>query len=108
MVNTKNHTTHCPSPPSPDRIIANLSINEDIGAAIASDEILVGLLINVLETKSLSMDADPPDELLLNTIATINNLSYYMVENDDDRGLIKTDGAMILNLACGLRSLAYR
>ena len=54
------------------------------------------------------MDADPPDELLLNTIATINNLSYYMVDDDDDRGLIKTDGAMILNLACGLRSLAYR
>jgi len=89
------------------RIIANLSINEDIGAAIASDEILVGLLINVLEMKSLCMDADPPDELLLNTIATINNLSYYMVDDDDDRGLIKTDGAMILNLACGLRSLAY-
>ena len=90
------------------RIIANLSINEDIGAAIASDEILVGLLINVLEMKSFSMDADPPDELLLNTMATINNLSYYMVEEDEDGTGLKTDGGSILNLACSLRALAYR
>ena len=98
------------SQPVPFRIIANLSINEEIGAAIASDEILMGLLVNVLESKCLSMDADPPDELLLNTMATINNLSYYMVEDEDvsSEGRAVYDMGSMLRLACSLRPLTYR
>ena len=90
------------------RIIANLSINDEIGSAIAADEILIGLLVNVLEMKSFVMDADPPDELLLNTMATINNLSYYMVEDVEGETKVNDDTGNMLRLACSLRALAYR
>lgn len=87
------------------RIIANLSINEDIGDAIASDEIMIGLLVKVIELKGQSRDADPPNELLLNAVATINNLSYYMIEADDGDSDEATQS--MLQLAQSLRPLAY-
>lgn len=90
------------------RIIANLSINEDIGAAIASDEILIGLLVRVLEMKSSSKDDDPPNELLLNAIATINNLSYYMIEEDNIGSDPDEATGSMLCLARSLRPSAYR
>ena len=65
--------------------------------------------------KSYCKDADPPDELLLNTMATINNLSYYMVEEggrsdeDDARRAGVSDATVsMLRLASSLRPLTYR
>ncbi|XP_071819134.1 armadillo repeat-containing protein 2-like isoform X2 [Apostichopus japonicus] len=57
------------------RVIANLSINHDIGALIASNETCVDLLLQVLECHSVTES----DELVINTIITVNNLSYYTV-----------------------------
>ena len=94
------------------RIIANLSINEQIGSSIAANDTCVKLLINVLGTylvcriffvqdicksklelreerseclaqsynclsPSEPKNESDNEELLLNTIATINNLSFY-------------------------------
>lgn len=55
------------------RVIANLSINEEAGAGIAASEPLVDLLIQILDVK----DAASSEELVLNTVATLNNLSFY-------------------------------
>lgn len=89
------------------RIIANLSINEEIGGAIASDEILVGLLVRVLEMTSFHKDEDPPNELLLNATATINNLSYYMIEEDNIGTDLGEATESMLGLARSLRPMAH-
>ncbi|KAK2154942.1 hypothetical protein LSH36_253g04000 [Paralvinella palmiformis] len=59
------------------RVVANLSINENIGPRLASSGQCVDLLIETLSRKNLQMD----EELVLNCMATINNLSYYNVNN---------------------------
>lgn len=55
------------------RVIANLSINENVGPVICSNYQCVDFLLKVLETKEVSSS----EELVLNTVATINNLSFY-------------------------------
>lgn len=55
------------------RVIANISIHPDIGAALSANQQCVDLLVRVLEYKSI----DECDELVINAAATINNLSYY-------------------------------
>nr|XP_060609122.1 armadillo repeat-containing protein 2 isoform X2 [Anolis sagrei ordinatus] len=57
------------------RVIANLSIHPSVGASLASNPQVVALLIKVLESKSV----DECEELVINTTATINNLSFYQV-----------------------------
>ncbi|KAL9969241.1 hypothetical protein ACROYT_G021436 [Oculina patagonica] len=59
------------------RVIANLSISPEAGAGMAANEALVNLLIQILDVK----DANNSEELVLNTVATLNNLSFY---NDAD------------------------
>nr|XP_056712179.1 armadillo repeat-containing protein 2 [Euleptes europaea] len=59
------------------RVIANLSIHPSVGASLATNHQIVALLIKVLEYKSV----DKCEELVINTTATINNLSYYPVKN---------------------------
>ncbi|KAF4804748.1 Armadillo repeat-containing protein 2 [Turdus rufiventris] len=59
------------------RVLANLSIHPRVGAALAAAHPLVGLLVTVLEYKSV----DACEELVINAATTINNLSYYQVEN---------------------------
>ncbi|XP_064615586.1 armadillo repeat-containing protein 2-like [Liolophura sinensis] len=58
------------------RVIANLSISEDIGPFIASSQPCLHLLLNVLDNK----DESSSEELVLNIMATINNLSFYPVK----------------------------
>lgn len=67
---------------------------------------MIGLLVKVIELKGSSRDADPPNELLLNAVATINNLSYYMIEADDGDSDEATQS--MLQLAQSLSPLAYR
>ncbi|XP_060609122.2 armadillo repeat-containing protein 2 isoform X2 [Anolis sagrei] len=57
------------------RVIANLSIHPSVGASLAANPQVVALLIKVLESKSV----DECEELVINTTATINNLSFYQV-----------------------------
>ncbi|XP_041270866.1 armadillo repeat-containing protein 2 isoform X2 [Onychostruthus taczanowskii] len=59
------------------RVVANLSIHPRVGAALAAAHPVVGLLVTVLEYKSV----DACEELVINAATTINNLSYYQVEN---------------------------
>ncbi|NXX36139.1 ARMC2 protein, partial [Nicator chloris] len=59
------------------RVLANLSIHPRVGAALAAAHPVVGLLVTVLEYKSV----DACEELVINAAATINNLSYYQVKN---------------------------
>ncbi|KFV01714.1 Armadillo repeat-containing protein 2, partial [Pterocles gutturalis] len=55
------------------RVLANLSIHPNVGAALAAAHRIVELLVTVLEYKSV----DDCEELVINTATTINNLSYY-------------------------------
>ncbi|XP_062980883.1 armadillo repeat-containing protein 2 [Elgaria multicarinata webbii] len=59
------------------RVIANLSIHPSVGASLAANHHIVALLITVLEYKSVK----ECEELVINTTATINNLSFYQVKN---------------------------
>ncbi|XP_062344707.1 armadillo repeat-containing protein 2 [Cinclus cinclus] len=59
------------------RVLANLSIHPRVGPALAAAHPLVGLLVAVLEYKSVNAC----EELVINAATTINNLSYYQVEN---------------------------
>uniref|UniRef100_A0A8D0PEV0 Armadillo repeat containing 2 n=1 Tax=Sus scrofa TaxID=9823 RepID=A0A8D0PEV0_PIG len=59
------------------RVLANLAIHPGVGPAIATQPRIVGLLLATLEYKSI----DECEELVINTMATINNLSYYQVKN---------------------------
>ncbi|KAB0355696.1 hypothetical protein FD755_021637 [Muntiacus reevesi] len=59
------------------RVLANLAIHPGVGPAIAAHSHIVGLLLATLESKSI----DDCEELVINTTATINNLSYYKVKN---------------------------
>ncbi|XP_026582421.1 armadillo repeat-containing protein 2 [Pseudonaja textilis] len=59
------------------RVIANLSIHPNVGVCLATNHHIVALLITVLECKSV----EECEELVINAIATINNLSFYQVKN---------------------------
>ncbi|XP_066035545.1 armadillo repeat-containing protein 2 isoform X3 [Chamaea fasciata] len=59
------------------RVLANLSIHPRAGTALAAAHPVVGLLVTVLEYKSV----DACEELVINAATTINNLSYYQVKN---------------------------
>ncbi|XP_063245839.1 armadillo repeat-containing protein 2 isoform X6 [Prinia subflava] len=59
------------------RVLANLSIHPRVGAALAAAHPVVGLLVTVLEYKSV----EACEELVINAATTINNLSYYQVKN---------------------------
>nr|XP_051710408.1 armadillo repeat-containing protein 2 isoform X3 [Oryctolagus cuniculus] len=59
------------------RVLANLAIHPRVGPALAADPRLVSLLLSTLEYKSL----EDCEELVINTTATINNLSFYQVKN---------------------------
>ncbi|XP_043448001.1 armadillo repeat-containing protein 2 [Prionailurus bengalensis] len=59
------------------RVLANLAIHPGIGPALATNPHAVGLLLATLEYKSI----EDCEELVINTTATINNLSYYQVKN---------------------------
>ncbi|XP_049627190.1 armadillo repeat-containing protein 2 [Suncus etruscus] len=59
------------------RVLANLAIHPVIGEAMAANQHIMNLLLSTLENKSI----DDCEELVINTTATINNLSYYQVKN---------------------------
>ncbi|KAM8792261.1 armadillo repeat-containing protein 2 [Rhynchonycteris naso] len=59
------------------RMLTNLAIHPGIGPAMAANPLVVGMLLAVLEYTSI----DDCEELVINTTATINNLSYYQVKN---------------------------
>nr|XP_045010832.1 armadillo repeat-containing protein 2 [Jaculus jaculus] len=59
------------------RVLANVAIHPRVGPALAANPRVVGLLLTTLESKSLS----ECEELVINTTAVINNLSFYQVKS---------------------------
>ncbi|CAI8021553.1 Armadillo repeat-containing protein 2 [Geodia barretti] len=55
------------------RLLANLSVEARAGAEVASDKTIVGGLLTVLESLPLTSYS----ELSVNTLATLNNLSFH-------------------------------
>ncbi|XP_076844212.1 LOW QUALITY PROTEIN: armadillo repeat-containing protein 2 [Brachyhypopomus gauderio] len=55
------------------RVLANLSVQPSVGLALASNELCVHLLLEVMEVKCFKENT----ELVINASATINNLSFY-------------------------------
>nr|CAB3222986.1 armadillo repeat-containing protein 2-like [Phallusia mammillata] len=62
------------------RVIANMSIGEDIGPYIACNVQVVERLLDMLETRSV----EEGEELIVNLLTTLNNLSYYDGVIDSD------------------------
>jgi hypothetical protein len=56
-------------------VIANASINAESGSALALSETIVDSLLRVAETAAASNN----DDLLLPTLAALNNLSFYSI-----------------------------
>ncbi|XP_052020257.1 armadillo repeat-containing protein 2 [Apodemus sylvaticus] len=59
------------------RVLANIAIHPRIGPMLAANSRVVGLLLTTLESKSLG----DCEELVINTTAAINNLSFYQVQS---------------------------
>uniref|UniRef100_A0A8C1L8Q1 Armadillo repeat containing 2 n=1 Tax=Cyprinus carpio TaxID=7962 RepID=A0A8C1L8Q1_CYPCA len=78
---TPSSPKQCRAPESEDvlvkliRLLANLAIHPTVGTALAANTLCVQLLLEVLGTKHTS------EELVINAVATINNLSFYQGES---------------------------
>ncbi|XP_043075220.1 armadillo repeat-containing protein 2 isoform X2 [Puntigrus tetrazona] len=59
------------------RLLANLAIHPTVGTALAANTLCVQLLLEVLEC----MCVQESEELVINAVATINNLSFYQGES---------------------------
>ncbi|XP_012971187.1 armadillo repeat-containing protein 2 isoform X2 [Mesocricetus auratus] len=59
------------------RVLANIAIHPRIGPVLAANPRVVELLLTTLESKSLG----DCEELVINTTAAINNLSFYQVKS---------------------------
>nr|XP_057913906.1 armadillo repeat-containing protein 2 isoform X2 [Doryrhamphus excisus] len=55
------------------RVLANMCIHPDVGAALASNTTCIQLLMETLELRSVQES----EELIVNVAATINNLTFY-------------------------------
>ncbi|PVD28492.1 hypothetical protein C0Q70_11080 [Pomacea canaliculata] len=55
------------------RVLANLSISEDVGPFIAASPQCITNLLHIIERK----DITESEELILNCVAAVNNLTYY-------------------------------
>ncbi|XP_078492498.1 armadillo repeat-containing protein 2-like [Ciona intestinalis] len=55
------------------RVIANLSLAENVGPLVAADERCLQMLLHILETTSV----ENSEELVVNSLATLSNLSFY-------------------------------
>ena len=64
------------------RVFANVSINPEAGTILALNEDIVGTLIDIClhansTTQSETRRPQSPPTILLPTLATLNNLSFY-------------------------------
>ncbi|KAK7150199.1 hypothetical protein R3I93_011455 [Phoxinus phoxinus] len=59
------------------RLLANLAIHPTVGTALAANSLCVQLLLEVLGRRCV----EKSEELVINAVATINNLSYYQCES---------------------------
>uniref|UniRef100_A0A8C1C196 Armadillo repeat containing 2 n=1 Tax=Cyprinus carpio carpio TaxID=630221 RepID=A0A8C1C196_CYPCA len=80
---TPSSPKQCRAPESEDvlvkliRLLANLAIHPTVGTALAANTLCVQLLLEVLECRCVQES----EELVINAVATINNLSFYQGES---------------------------
>lgn len=72
------------------RVIANLSISENFGYEIASDPGVIGHILSILQQVQIAESG----ELIVNTLTTLNNLSYY----SSDSSIVIKDRLIISDL----------
>uniref|UniRef100_T1J4M8 Armadillo repeat-containing protein 2 n=1 Tax=Strigamia maritima TaxID=126957 RepID=T1J4M8_STRMM len=60
------------------RVVANMSIHPDVGPQVASHPLCFNHISTILSEKTKSEN----QELILSTLATLNNISYYSVEKE--------------------------
>ncbi|KAK0053512.1 armadillo repeat-containing protein 2 [Biomphalaria pfeifferi] len=65
------------------RVIANLTINEEVGTAISKNSEFMKLLLKIIDEK----DIIHHEEVIINAVVAINNLSYYIINNQSQIGL---------------------
>ena len=67
------------------RVIANMSINGEVGQQVAAMSEVYDNLTDILATRTI----EDNEELVLSSLATLNNLTYYHVDTDkkDDQDL---------------------
>ncbi|RUS90870.1 hypothetical protein EGW08_001377 [Elysia chlorotica] len=59
------------------RVLANLSINEDVGSTIADNSDFTQLLLSVVEQKDIASH----EEVMTNAVVAINNMSFYTTKD---------------------------
>ena len=60
------------------RVVANMSISNEVGQQVAAIPEVYDNLTDILATRTISEN----EELILSTLATLNNLTYYPVESE--------------------------
>ena len=65
------------------RVVANMSINSEVGQQVAAMPEVYDNLTDILATRTIQDN----EELILSTLATLNNLTYYPVETSDKQAL---------------------
>nr|XP_055041919.1 armadillo repeat-containing protein 2 isoform X2 [Misgurnus anguillicaudatus] len=79
------------------RLLANLAIHPTVGTALAANAMCVQLLLQVLESRCVLEN----EELVINAVATINNLSFYRGESSVVRSQHKHISQLLLKLLLG-------
>ncbi|XP_077076225.1 armadillo repeat-containing protein 2 isoform X1 [Siphateles boraxobius] len=80
---TLSSSEQCHAPEKEDilvkliRLLANLAIHPTVGTALAANTLCVQLLLELLGCRCVKKS----EELVINAVATINNLSYYQGES---------------------------
>ncbi|XP_683582.4 armadillo repeat-containing protein 2 [Danio rerio] len=79
------------------RLLANLAIHPTVGTALAANTLCVQLLLEVLECRSVQES----EELVINAVATINNLSFYPSQSSVIRSQHTHISQLLLKLLLG-------
>ncbi|XP_067273748.1 armadillo repeat-containing protein 2 isoform X3 [Pseudorasbora parva] len=79
------------------RLLANLAIHPTVGTALAANTLCVQLLLELLECRCVKKS----EELVINAVATINNLSFYQGESSVVRSQHTRISQLLLKLLLG-------
>ncbi|XP_051501667.1 armadillo repeat-containing protein 2 isoform X1 [Myxocyprinus asiaticus] len=79
------------------RLLANLAIHPTVGTALAANALCTQLLLDVLECRCVQES----EELVINVVATINNLSFYQGESSVVRSQHKHISQLLVKLLLG-------
>ncbi|KAH9525058.1 Armadillo repeat-containing protein 2 [Bulinus truncatus] len=78
------------------RVIANLTINEDVGLTISENNEFMKLLLKIIDEKDITCIRH--EEVIINAVVAINNLSYYIIQNQSQISLQLNIATSLLKL----------